>query len=47
MLGRNSEADIEKGHVDKDKDKGGMIWETSIDIYTLPCVKQTALLQVL
>ena len=37
--GRKREADIGSGHVDI-LGEGGMNWEISIDIYTLPCVNQ-------
>ena len=37
------DADIENGHVDTvGGGEGGTNWEMRIDIYTLPCVKQTA-----
>ena len=40
--GRNRDADIEKGHVDM-RGKGTVdSLESSGDIYTAPCVKQTA-----
>ena len=43
MQGRNRDADVENGLVDVGRGGGGeMNWESSIDIYTLPCVKQIA-----
>lgn len=43
MQGRNREEDIEKGLVDtEEEDEGGTNWESSVDINTLPCVKQLA-----
>ena len=37
------DADIEKGHVDTEGEReGGTNWESSSNIYTLPCVKWTA-----
>ena len=42
-LGRKSNINMENRHVDKRGDgEGGTDWESSIDIYTLPCVKQIA-----
>ena len=39
----NRDADIENRYVDTvGKGEGGTNWESRIDIYTLPCVKQTA-----
>ena len=43
MQGRTGDADIENGLVDiVAEGKSGMNGESSTDIYTLPCVKQTA-----
>ena len=43
MQERNGDADIENGLVDiVAEGKSGMNGESSIDIYTLPCVKQIA-----
>ena len=42
MKGRNSDADVENGHVDTGGEvEGGMTWEMGIDIYTLLilCIK--------
>ena len=41
MQGRNGDADIENGLVDTmGKGESGMNGDSSINIYTLPCVKQ-------
>ena len=38
--GRNRSADIENGYVDTaGREGGGMNWEITAEIYTLPCVK--------
>ena len=43
MWGRNRDADAENGRVDTGwEGEGGMNWECSTDIYTPPCVTQTA-----
>ena len=43
MQGRNTNADIENGHVDTvGEGEGGTNWGIRIDIYTLPCVKYPA-----
>ena len=43
MQGRNGDEDIENGLVDiVEEGKSGMNGESSINIYTLPCVKQIA-----
>ena len=42
MQGRNRDADIENGLHIGWEGEDGMNWESSIDIYTLPCVKQIA-----
>ena len=43
MQDKNRDAEVEKGPVDTERGKeGGMNWESSTDIYTLPCVKQIA-----
>ena len=41
--GRNRDTDIENKPVDTaGEGEGGRNWESSVDIYTLPCVKQMA-----
>ena len=43
LLGRIGDTDVENRLVDTAGDgEGGMNWESSIDIYTLSCVKQIA-----
>ena len=43
LQGRNRDADIENALVGKlGEGEDGTNWESSIDIYTPPCVKQTA-----
>ena len=43
LLPWNRNTDIENGHVITGQEgDGGMNWEVRIDIYTLPCIKQTA-----
>ena len=43
LQGRNRDADVENGLVDVGRGGGGeMNWKSSIDIHTLPCVKQRA-----
>ena len=40
MQGRNGDTDIENGLMDTaGEGEGGKNWESSIDIYTLSCVK--------
>ena len=42
-LSGNKHADVQNGLVDTEQEgEGGTNWESSIDKYTLPCVKQTA-----
>ena len=42
-LSGNKHADVENGLADEEREgEGGMFWESSIDVYTLPRVKQTA-----
>ena len=38
---RNRKADVENGHADTVGEGKGIDRESSIDIYTLPCVKPT------
>ena len=46
--GRNGDADVENGPVDTVwEGKSGMNWKSSIDIYTLSCVKQIWLTECL
>ena len=43
LQGRKRDADVENGLVDTGGDgEGGTNWESSMDIYTLPCVKEIA-----
>ena len=44
LQGRNRDADVGNRHVGLGGGDGesGMNWETRIDMYTLPCVKQIA-----
>ena len=43
MQGRNRDADVENGLVDTEGEgESGLNWESSTDIYTLPCIKQIA-----
>lgn len=43
MQGRNEDADVENGHVETaGEGEGEVNWESSMDVYPLPCVKQTA-----
>ena len=43
MQGRNTDTNIENRHVDTVGEReGGTNWESSIEIYTLSCVKQIA-----
>ena len=41
LQGRSRDADVENGHVDMGVEgEAWMNWEISIDISTLPCIKQ-------
>ena len=43
MQSRNRHADLENGHMDMGWGRGTVMnWEIGIDIYILPCVRQTA-----
>ena len=42
LKSRNRDADVKNGHVNGGEGKGGMNWESSIDIYTLPSRKYIA-----
>jgi len=40
LQGRNRDSDVEHGLVDTDgEEEGGMNWESSMDMYTPPCIK--------
>ena len=43
LQGRNKDADVENGRMETAGEaEGELNWESSMDVYPLPCVKQTA-----